>query len=39
MTDGEVRELKGVVNRVQSENRGMGAKLASQREQSTIYRE
>ena len=34
VTDGEVRELKNQISKVQSENRGMGAKLASQKEQS-----
>ncbi|CAI8040750.1 C-Jun-amino-terminal kinase-interacting protein 3 [Geodia barretti] len=33
VSEGEVRELKSLMARVQSENRGMGSKLASQREQ------
>jgi mitogen-activated protein kinase 8 interacting protein 3 len=34
VSEGEVRELKSQMARVQSENRGMGSKLSSQREQS-----
>jgi septal ring factor EnvC (AmiA/AmiB activator) len=33
VSEGEVRELKSQMARVQSENRGMGSKLSSQREQ------
>ena len=36
-TEGEVRDLKSRVSKVQSENRGMGSKLASQKEQSQFY--
>ena len=32
--EGELRDLKSQMSKVQSENRGMGSKLASQREQS-----
>ena len=34
MSEVEVRELKTQITRIQSENRGMGAKMASQKEQS-----
>ena len=34
VNEGEVRELKILVAKVESENRGLGAKMANQKEQS-----